>query len=112
MMKKKTLVLGVAGAVAVAGGGVGIAATQGGSAKDESQAVIDDAAKQLGVEPNALSKALKTALEHRIDAAVAAGRLTKEQGDELKARIASGSFPLFGGGPHHGFGGRHGFGHD
>jgi hypothetical protein len=96
-MKKKTIVLGVAGALAVAGGGVGIAATQRGSANEESQAVIDDAAKQLGVEPSALGNALKTALKHRIDAAVAAGRLTKEQGDELKARIDAGDVPLFGG---------------
>ena len=39
---------------------------------------------------------LKKALSDRVDAAVAAGRLTKEQGAELKARIASDDFPLFG----------------
>jgi hypothetical protein len=65
--------------------------------------VIDDAAKQLGVTPSALSNALKTALKNRIDAAVAAGRLTKAQGDELKARIDSGDLPLgLGGLGHHG----------
>jgi hypothetical protein len=102
-MKKKTAVLGVAGALAVAGGGAGFAATQDNS-RDESQAVIDDAAKQLGVTPSALSDALKTALKNRVDAAVAAGRLTKEQGDALKARIEAGDLPLaFGGfGLHHG----------
>jgi hypothetical protein len=102
MMKKKTVVLGVAGALAVAGGGAGIAATQGDSG--DSQAVIDDAAKQLGVTPSALSDALKTALKHRVDAAVAAGRLTKEQGDALKARIDAGDVPLVlgGFGLHHG----------
>jgi uncharacterized protein YidB (DUF937 family) len=95
-MKKKSLVLGVAGALAVAGGGVGIAATRADS--NESQAVIDDAAKRLGVEPAALSNALKSALKDRIDAAVAAGRLTKAQGDALKARIDAGGPPiLFGG---------------
>ena len=100
-MKKKTLVLGVAGALAVAGGGAGLAATQGDS--QDSQAVIDDAAKQLGVTPSALSNALKTALKNRIDAAVDAGRLTKAQGDELKARIDSGDLPLgLGGLGHHG----------
>jgi hypothetical protein len=102
-MKKKTLVLGVAGALAVAGGGAGLAATQTGSS-DDTQAVIDDAAKQLGVTPSALTDALKTALKNRVDAAVAGGRLTKEQGDELKARIDAGRLPLgFGG-----FGLRHG----
>jgi polyhydroxyalkanoate synthesis regulator phasin len=105
MLKKKTLFLGVAGAVAVAGGGVGFAATRG---ADDSKAIIEDAAGQLGVTPAALTNALKTALKHRVDAAVAAGRLTKEQGDALKARIDSGDVPfLFGGfGLHH-----HGFGH-
>src|SRR5207244_7157774 len=48
---------------------------------------------------------------NRVDAAVAAGTITRAQGDELKSRIESGDFPLFfgGGGPgfHHGgfFGG-------
>jgi hypothetical protein len=99
-MKKKTVVLGVAGALAVAGGGAGFAATQNDSNAD-SQAVIDDAAKQLGVTPSALSDALKTALKNRVDAAVAAGRLTKEEGDALKARIDAGDLPL-GFGFHHG----------
>ena len=99
-MKKKTLVLGVAGALAVAGGGVGIAATH--DSNDESKAIIDDAAKQLGVTPAALTSALKKALEHRIDDAVAAGRLTKERGEKLKARIEAGELPFFFGGFHHG----------
>jgi hypothetical protein len=99
-MKKKSIVLGVAGALAVAGGGAGIAATR--DSNDDSKAIIDDAAKQLGVTPAALTSALKKALEHRIDEAVAAGRLTKEQGDALKARIEAGGVPFFFGGFHHG----------
>jgi ribosomal protein S20 len=96
-MKKKTIVLGVAGALAVAGGGAGIAATK--ISGNGGQAVIDDAAQQLGVSPSALSDALKNAFKHQVDAAVAAGRLTKEQGDRIKARIDAGGFPLvFGGG--------------
>jgi hypothetical protein len=85
---------GVAAAAAVAGGGAAIAADRFGSSSD-SQAVVNDAAKQLGVTPSALSSALKKALENRIDAAVAAGELTKAQGDELKQRIESGALPLF-----------------
>src|SRR5205085_11401469 len=85
---------GVAAAAAAAGGGAAIGATQLGSSGD-SQAVVDDAAKQLGVQPSALSAALKKALENRVDAAVAAGRLTKAEGDELKQRIESGDVPLF-----------------
>jgi hypothetical protein len=105
-MKKKSLVLGIAGALAVAGGTAGIAATQRNSPDEERQAIINDAAKQLGVTPTALTNALKTALKNRVDAAVAAGRLTKAQGDELKARIDAGDAPLFFGGFHHGY-----FGH-
>jgi hypothetical protein len=93
---------GVAAAAAVAGGGAAIAADRFGSSND-SQAVVNDAAKQLGVTPSALTAALKKALENRIDAAVAAGTLTNEQGAELKQRIESGDLPLFFGprfGPH------------
>jgi hypothetical protein len=97
---------GVAAAAAVAGGGAAIAADRLGSSSD-SQAVVNDAAKQLGVTPSALTAALKKALESRVDAAVAAGRLAKEQGEELKQRIESGDLPLFfgpRGGPHEHFG--------
>jgi hypothetical protein len=102
MKKKTTIVLGVAGALAVAGGGAAIGATQING--NDSQAVINDAAQQLGVSPGALTDALKNALKHQVDAAVAAGRLTKAEGDELKARIDSGQVPLGlgGGGFHHG----------
>ena len=111
--RDKTIIAGAAAAFAVAGAGGAIAATDALSPEDRSQAVIDDAAKELGVEPSALSDALKHALENRIDEAVEAGRLTEEQGKELKKRIDSADVPLvFGGvgpGDRHGFG--HGFGH-
>jgi uncharacterized protein YidB (DUF937 family) len=99
-MEKRTkiIVAGAAAAVAVAGGGAAMAATKVWSPKEESQAVINDAAKRLGVDPSDLSDALKQALKDRVDAAVEAGRLTKAQGDELKARIDSGEVPfMFGG---------------
>jgi polyhydroxyalkanoate synthesis regulator phasin len=87
--RKLQLVAASVAAVAVAGSGVAIAATKPWSPREESQAVIDDAAKQLGVTPSALTNALKKALENRIDAAVADGRLTKEQGQQLKNLIES-----------------------
>ena len=94
--KRKVAAGTVAGLALLGGGGV-IAATQlGRSPSVESQAIVNDAAKQLGVQPSALSSALKKALENRVDAAVAAGRLTKAQGEELKQRIESENFPLFG----------------
>ena len=91
---KRRLVTGAVVGLAVAGGGGALAATQLGSPKEESQAVVNDAAKQLGISPTKLSDALKKALENRVDAAVTAGDLTKEQGDALKARIESGELPL------------------
>jgi hypothetical protein len=103
------LIAGAVAGLAVAGGGAAVAATHLGSPKQESQAVLNDAANQLGVTPSALSAALKKALENRVDAAVAAGRLTKAQGDEIKQRIESGDFPLFGG-PGLGFGFHHAIG--
>lgn len=103
---RRKVALGAGAALAVAGGGAALAATQLSTPQEESQAVINDAAKQLGVQPSALSSALKKALEDRVDAAVAAGRLTKAEGDALKARIESGGLPLFFGGLH-GPGGRH-----
>lgn len=106
-MQRRKLVAVAAATFAVAGGGAAIAATKDWSPQEESKAVIDDAAKQLGVTPDKLSDALKQALANRVDAAVAAGRLTKEQGDALKARIAQGETPLvvgpgFGRGDHDG----------
>ena len=112
---KRKVVAGTVVALAVGGTGAGIAATQiRSSSSDESKAIVSDAAQQLGVQPDQLSKALKTAMEKQVDAAVAAGRITKAQGDALKQRIESNDFPLFGPfplgfGSHFGFFGHHGF---
>lgn len=110
---------GVIGALALAvavGAAGAVAASRVLSANEESQAVIDDAAEQLGVQPRELSDALKQALKNSVDEAVEAGRLTEEQGQTLKDAIESGEVPLFGGFGHHGpgkgFGPGHGhFGH-
>src|ERR671934_27765 len=70
---KRKLVAGTVAALAVGGAGAGIAATQlGSSPNEESQAIVNDAAKQLGLQPDQLSGALKKAIENQIDAAVAA----------------------------------------
>jgi uncharacterized protein YidB (DUF937 family) len=104
---KRKIVAGAAAALAVGGAGGAIAATQfSSSPSEESQAVITDAAKKLGVQPSELSSALKKALEDRVDAAVAAGRITKADGDRLKQMIESNNFPLFAG-PGLGFGMEH-----
>src|SRR5829696_8196391 len=79
----------VVGAVFVGGGGA-LAAGKLISPGERSQAVVDDAAKQLGVEPAKLS----AALENAIEADVADGRMTKERGEAMKARIEAGDYPL------------------
>lgn len=98
---------GTAALAAVIGGGAAIAATQS-SPAEESDAIVADAAKQLGVTADELDAALTQALENRIDAAVEAGRLTEAQAAELKERLDAGELPLVGLGPglhrgHHGF---------
>jgi opacity protein-like surface antigen len=95
MERKRKLIFGLAALLAAAGGGAAIAASDSSRAED-NQAILDDAAKNLGISPSKLSNALKQALGDRIDAAVAAGRLTKDEGDALKQRLNSDDFPLFG----------------
>ena len=99
---KKKLALGVVAVAALAGGGAAVAAGGLGAA-DDRQAILDDAAKRLGVQPDALETALEDALAARLDEAVAAGRLTEAQAAELKERLREGTLPLFGG---------RGFGHE
>ena len=98
------------GAVAVAalvGGGGAVAATQF-DPEAEEQAIIEDAAGRLGVQPAELSEALEQAYAARVDQAVADGRLTEEQAAELKERLAEGDVPLVGGPMLHGHGPGHG----
>ena len=98
--RKLTFAAGAAGiALLVAGLGAAgaVAASWVLEPSEERKAIIDDAAEQLGVEPSELSDALKQALENRIDEAVAQGRLTEEQADELKERIDSSDYPMLGG---------------
>jgi polyhydroxyalkanoate synthesis regulator phasin len=111
MTRTQKIAVGAIALLAVAGAGAGVAATKLGSPQEESRAVVNDAANQLGVTPERLTTALKTALKNRVDAAVTAGRMTKAEGDALKARIDENALPLFGpGGFRHGRPG--GPGHD
>jgi DNA-binding CsgD family transcriptional regulator len=110
MKRNHKLVIGAAAVAAVAGGSAAIAASGSSSPSQESQAIINDTAQRLGIAPTKLSAALRQALIDRVDAAVAAGRITNAQGDALKQRINSNDFPLIGGGHrdfgHFGFFGR------
>ena len=75
MKKRSKIAAGAGAALAVVGAGGAVAADRL-TPKAESQAIVNDAAKQLGVDPAKLSDAL-------------------EQGDAMKRRITSAAFPLF-----------------
>ncbi len=107
-MKKRTKLAAGAGAALAVVGASGAVAADRLTPKEESKAVVEDAAKQLGVDPAKLTDALQKALENRIDEAVKAGWLTEAQGNEMKQRIENDDFPLFGG---PGFAGPRGFAH-
>lgn len=92
----RRLAAGAAALLAVGGGGGAIAATKAGG-KPDQQAILDAAAKRLGVTSDALGGALAGALSDRLDAAVAAGELTQARADALKQRLEAGELPLFGG---------------
>jgi Rad3-related DNA helicase len=114
MRKRTKLAAGTGAALAVVGAGGAVAATQL-SPAEESTAIVADAAKQLGVDPERLGDALRQAFENRIDKAVEDGTLTEEQAKAMKQRLEDGEVPLFAPpllGRHHRLGpGTHGF-HD
>ena len=106
---KLKLAGGTAALAAVVGVGGAVAATQL-SPTEESDAIVADAAKQLGVSADELDAALTQALEKRVDAALEAGTITAAQATELKQRIEDGEVPLVGVGQGLGHrGGHHGF---
>ncbi len=104
---RRIVATGAVALAAAAGGGAAIAATQSNSPQAQSDAIIADAAGQLGVSSSKLSDALKQAFENQVDAAVKAGTITQAQANELKSRIDAGEVPLVGLGPAGGPGGRH-----
>jgi hypothetical protein len=110
MLRSYKLVIAVVAALSVFVVGAAVAANRVLSPSQERQTIINDAARQLGVEPQELSDALKQALKNRVDAAVKDDRLTPEQAARLKQRIDAGDAPLFGLGPGPGFRHHHGQG--
>jgi lambda repressor-like predicted transcriptional regulator len=103
---------GAAAALAVVlGGGAAFAAT---GSSNSAADFVGDVAKRLGISEDKLEGAIEDATIARIDAAVAAGEITEEEGEELKERVRSGDVPAilpgFGGprfgppGPPDGFG--------
>jgi hypothetical protein len=95
MRKRTKLAAGAGAALAAVGAGAAVGATQK-SPSEESAAIVEDAAKQLGVTPEKLSDALKQAFENRIDQAVEDGRLSEEAAERLKEGLEAGELPLVG----------------
>jgi hypothetical protein len=109
--RKRTVAVGAAVALAVAGGGAAYAATTNNDPRD---ALLRDAAQRLNVTPGELRSALEGAFGDQLDQAVTDGKLTQQQADQIKQRIARYGVPLGGPGgpgPGHGFGGPDGPGH-
>jgi hypothetical protein len=108
---KKTWIIAVAGALAVAvvGAGVVMAQTPGGSS---GPSFLDRVAQKLGIDTPKLKDAITGARQDQIDEAVKNGDLTQKQADALKSRAEKnpdGPFG-FGGRGMRGKGGPGGFG--
>ena len=82
MTRILTLVAALAACASLA---VGVSA----AAAADKPSVADEVAAKLGVSPAELRTAFRAVLAARVDAAVAAGRLTPEQAAKLKERIAN-----------------------
>jgi polyhydroxyalkanoate synthesis regulator phasin len=91
MNRTRWLVTAAAGLAAVLGGGAALAAS---GPSDSPSDFIGDVAQRLGISKDKLENAIDDATIARIDDAVADGKLTKEQGEELKKRVRSGDGPV------------------
>ncbi len=102
ILRKHTIVAVVA-ALAVVAAGVGVAYAAGSlTPQQQRDAYFADVAKRAGVSADVLRDAMKGASTAQVDAALAAGTITKAQADAAKARIASGQIGPFAGQRGHG----------
>lgn len=92
---KRVVLIGSIAVLAVAGiAGGALAASGTFDPKAERQAFLNDVAGRLGTTSDKLEAALKAAAIDRVDAALAAGRITKDEADAMKAAINAGQLPL------------------
>lgn len=90
---KRTLAVAAALAIAVGAGGA-IAASKGSTTSGNG--LLARVAGHLGISTQKLQDATKAAAIDQVDADLKAGRITKAQADEMKARIKAGGAPFFG----------------
>jgi hypothetical protein len=94
----RKLVIAATAVAMLGGAAVALAATQS-SAGSGAKAYIGDLAGRLGVSSSTLTAAIRAADNDRINAAVAAGRLTQTEANALLRRVAqSTGAPLLAGG--------------
>lgn len=103
MSLKRKLAIGAAGVLVLAGTGATYAANR--DSGGDRDAFLNDVAKRLGVSRDKLDSALEGAFSDRLDDAVAEGRLSREQADDIEKRAKEhGGVPPFLGphpdGPH------------
>jgi hypothetical protein len=94
---KRALVAASALSLVVGAGGA-IAASKGSPTRGDG--FLARVAGHLGISTQKLEDATKAAAIDQVNADLEAGRITKAQADELKARIEKGGVPLYFGGPH------------
>jgi hypothetical protein len=114
MLKSKRTLAGAAALAVAVGAGGAIAASKGSATTGNG--FLARVAGHLGISTQKLEDATKAAAIDQVDADLKAGRITKAQADQLKARIKAGEIPFLGG-PHRfgdfhrGVGGFHHGGH-
>lgn len=91
MRRTILVVAGLTAALALAGTGSALAADA-----PAKQPFADQLAAKLGLTPDQFRAAIRGVLLDRIDAALAAGKLTPERAAELRQRVASGTLPRLG----------------
>jgi hypothetical protein len=96
-LKSKQVLLAAAVLALLVGAGGAIAASKGST--NSSDSFLARVAAHLGISTQKLQDATKAAAIDQVDADLKAGRITKAQADEMKARIKAGNAPFFGG-PH------------
>jgi lambda repressor-like predicted transcriptional regulator len=90
MTRTRWVAIAAAAIAVVLGGGAAVGAV--GSSNPASD-FLGDVAKRLGISQDRLEGAIEDTMIARIDAAVAAGDLTKKEGETLKERVRSGEIP-------------------
>ena len=110
MLRSKRILAGAAALAVAVGAGGAIAASKSSTASGNG--FLARVAGHLGISPQKLEDATKAAAIDQVEADLKAGRITKAQADEMKARINAGKVPFLGGprrsgdfGRHHGKGG-------